>query len=432
MWNDKHVAIAGFGIEGQSVLKFLRRSGVKKVTILDESGKVNITGISDVDTITGQNAFSNLSEFDVVFRSPSINPRRLDHKNVTSSTQVFFQYANAKIIGVTGSKGKGTTATLIYEILKASSITAHLIGNIGVPALDVLQDINQQDVVVFELSSFQLWDLENSPEISVVLMVEPEHLDIHDNLDDYIAAKSNITAHQKNEDFVTYHPGNKYSQEIALKSSGRKVKYLTPQGAYVENGVIKIDQQEILNVNQLRLIGTHNLENVCAAVTASWQITKDINAIRKVLSNFSGLKHRLEYIASTDGVKYYNDSIGTTPTSAIAAISAFSAPVIAIMGGSSKDHDYSLMAEKMAHLNNLKRVILIGQTADSIDGNLRKSGFNQSKISRSDSLQEAVNLARDCADSGEIVVLAPAAASFDMFKNYQDRGEQFIKAVQNL
>lgn len=432
MWDDKHVAIAGFGAEGKSVLSFLKRAGVGRVTILDESNNIDNQAIGGVDVITGQNAFSDLSGFDVVFRSPGVNPNKLNHPNVTSSTKIFFSQNKAKIIGVTGSKGKGTTAALIHEMLKTSGLKAHLVGNIGVPALDVLESIQEQDVVVFELSSFQLWDLKSSPEIAVVLMVEPEHLDVHASIGDYISAKSNIAVYQSKEDFITYHPNNKFSQEIASKSVAKKAKYLTPQGAYIDGGIIKIEQQEIIKANNVKLIGAHNLENICAAVTAVWQITKDIRAIKTALTSFSGLKHRLEYVAEVGGVKYFNDSIGTTPASAVSAISAFDKPVLAIMGGSSKGVDYREMARKMTQLKNLKKVILIGETAGVISEDLRQAGFDQNNISNPESLKIAVHMAHDFASEGDIVVLAPASASFDMFDNYQDRGEQFIKIVKSL
>ena len=432
MWSSWHVAIAGFGAEGKSVLNFLKRSGARKITILDESNNIDDQEIDDVDVITGQNAFSDLSSFDVVFRSPGINPNKLDHPNVTSPTKIFFSQNEAKIIGVTGSKGKGTTATLIHEMLKTSGLRTHLVGNIGVPVLDVLESIQEQDVVVFELSSFQLWDLKSSPEIAVVLMIEPEHLDVHTSMDDYISAKSNIDIFQSKEDFITYHQNNKFSQEIAVKSVAKKAKYLTPEGAYIDGGMIRIEQQEITNTNNIKLIGAHNLENICAAVTAVWQITKDVQAIKTVLTSFSGLKHRLEYVADVDGVKYFNDSIGTTPASAVSAMRAFDKPVVAIMGGSSKGVDYREMARKMTQLKNLKKVILIGETAGVISEDLRQAGFDQNNISNPESLKIAVHMAHDFASEGDIVVLAPASASFDMFDNYQDRGEQFIKIVKSL
>jgi UDP-N-acetylmuramoylalanine--D-glutamate ligase len=339
----------------------------------------------------------------------------------------------APVIGVTGTKGKGTTCSLIKAILDASGKRAWLVGNIGLSGLDVLGQIKPEDVVVYELSSFQLWDADVSPHVAVVLGIEPEHLDVHKDLNDYISAKANIAKHQKTEDLLVYKNGNQYAEQIAQLSSGTKVDYPNEATAHVRDGMFYYGVQELCSTGALKLPGAFNRENACAAINAVWPWVKDGNNIERGLESFHGLPHRLKFVKSVNDVSFYDDSIATTPGSAIAALSAFEQPKVIILGGSYKGATYDELAQKLAESETVRRVILIGSEAPKIEAALKNVGFARyNNLGMSVTMTDIVKSAAAAAEPGDAVILSPSCASFDMFKNYADRGDQFIQAVQNL
>ncbi len=428
------VAIAGFGVEGQAAYRYFSAQG-DQITILDEKPIANPP--SDAEVKSGADAFNNLDEFDLILRAPSIRPDRLKTaKKITTGTKEFFAHCPAKIIGVTGTKGKGTTASLIELMLKKAGFKTHLVGNIGVPALDELPKITAKDVVVYELSSYQLWDLAQSPQIAVVLMMEPEHLDIHKDVVEYTTAKSNISNHQSPDDVIVYLPGNKLTEQTALNGDGQKIPYTRAPGAYQNGSKIVIDNTEIIDVKELPLPGKHNVDNACAAVTAVWQLTQDAQAIAAGLKEFKGLDHRLKFVAEVRGVKYFDDSFATTPGSAIAALNAFAEPKVIILGGSDKGADFEALAQEVVSQNDsVRAVILIGQMQDRLYAAFKEAGLDDNKIVKmpdQPTMSEIVKAATQKAQSRDIIILSPACASLDMFKSYKDRGEQFIAAVKNL
>jgi UDP-N-acetylmuramoylalanine--D-glutamate ligase len=425
-----NVALAGYGMEGQSAYRYFKNQGAH-ITIFDERQPENVP--PGVDCRVGENIFAQMQGFDVVVRSPSVRPDRIKTDGViTSPTQEFFSHCLAPIIGVTGTKGKGTTSTLIYKMLEAAGIRAHLVGNIGVPALDELPNIQPEDYVVYELSSFQLWDLKQSPHIAVILMMEPEHLDAHTSLDEYVGAKANIALYQTPEDVTIYLPTNDITKRAAMVGTGRKIPYTEQPGAYVENSVLTIDGKPVIAVSEIALPGGHNVQNACAAITAVWQITQDVQAMAGVLTEFTGLEHRLKLVGTVNGVKYYDDSIATTPGSAIAALKAFDAPKIIILGGSDKGADFHELAREVAR-ENVKCVLLIGLMRDKLKQAMLDAGYDRFELlGQTSTMAQIVGRAHELASSGDVVILSPACASFDMFKNYKDRGEQFIRAVQAL
>lgn len=429
----RSAAIVGYGDEGESIYRYLSAQGSYDITIIDDASNPKRKLPVDAKTILGPGSIDQQKlDYDEVWRaSPQIAPGRLNviSAEVKTITREFFAKCPAPIIGVTGSKGKGTTSSLIYEILKSAGITAHLLGNIGRPALDELNQIKPSDVVVFELSSFQLWDLDKSPHIAVVLMIEPDHLDIHKDLSEYLQAKQNIARWQVSEDFVVHHPTNQHSLFVAQVGLGSKQAFLTTDGANIVDSKLLINEQTICSISDFGLIGPHNHENIAAAVTAAWHYTQDAKAIAKAISNFKGLEHRLQTVATKAGVTYIDDSIATTPSAAMAAINSFESPKILILGGSDKGADFSGLAELIAS-KNVKQTILIGAMADKIAGNLEGVGYKN--IARSESMAEAVKAAHEIASSGDVVILSPACASFDMFDNYQDRGQQFSAAVASI
>jgi len=373
------------------------------------------------ENVAYQTGFSGLENADLIVRSPSLPPKKIKTSGqIWSSTNEFFANCPATIIGVTGTKGKGTTCSFISSILRAAGKTVHLVGNIGVPALDILPKIEKNDIVVYELSSFQLWDLQKSPHVAVVLMIEPDHLNVHADFNDYLAAKANITKSQTADDYVVYNSQNEFSSSIADASLAQKKEY-----PFVLSDDI---------ISAIRLPGKHNVDNACAAILAVKLILPNVSddEIKKGISEFTGLPHRLKFVAEKYGVKYYDDSISTTPGSAIAALKAFVEPKILILGGSDKGADYSELAKEIAR-QNVRLVIINGANSDEIREVLREEKID-CEIIQLDmaTMKEVAKSIKNKAQSGDVVILSPAAASFDMFKSYSDRGEQFVAAVEEL
>jgi len=430
------IAILGFGSQGQSALEYYKSLG-HEVVICDKNTELKIP--DGVKGHLGESHLKGLSKFDLIVRSPIVHPRDIIAANtpdilerVTTSTNEFFRVCPTKnIIGVTGTKGKGTTSTLITKILEASGKRVHLGGNIGTPPLELLKNqIQADDWVVLELANFQLIDIKYSPKIAVCLMVVPEHLDWHHDFAEYVDAKRQLFIHQTQDDIAVYFGQNKTSAQIASVSNGWKIPYFQIPGALVQGDNIIIENKTICPVNEVQLLGKHNLQNICAAVTATWQITKDANAVKSAITTFSGMEHRLELVTEIDGVKYYDDSFGTTPETAIVAIEALMQPKILILGGSDKGATFDELARKV-HEGNVKHVICIGDTAPSIIGALRSRGFLNITGGLS-SMDEIVKKSAELANSGDVVLLSPGCASFGMFQNYKDRGEQFKSAVLEL
>ncbi|HEX6462078.1 MAG TPA: UDP-N-acetylmuramoyl-L-alanine--D-glutamate ligase [Candidatus Saccharimonadales bacterium] len=425
------VAILGFGIEGEATLRYFHEKNAD-ITVFDEAKTVKEKLPPGVHFNHVKNGQFKADGFDVVVRGPAIHPNRVvANGKLTSATALFFEDCRAPIIGVTGSKGKGTTSSLIFEMLTRAGVRAHLVGNIGIAALDILPDIRPSDVVVFELSSFQLWDMHTSPHIAVVLMIEPDHLDVHQDMQEYITAKANITRWQKKHDIAIFLPENEPSVAIAQQSKGTRLGYGKPPAAYVKNSQFIINEQFICSINDLLLPGKHNVLNTCAAITAAWQYTQDVTALAEALQEFSGLEHRLKFVAEKHGVKYYDDSIATTPGSAIAAVKAFDQPKVLILGGSSKGADFGELANTLTNAD-MRRVLLIGDEAPRIAEALEAVGFANYDNLESMRMPEIIELAADIAQPADIVILSPACASFGMFENYKDRGNQFIAAVHAL
>ncbi|HET8884621.1 MAG TPA: UDP-N-acetylmuramoyl-L-alanine--D-glutamate ligase, partial [Candidatus Saccharimonadales bacterium] len=336
-------------------------------------------------------------------------------------------------IGVTGSKGKGTTCSLIASILRAGGKTVHLVGNIGVPALDILSQINAEDIVVYELSSFQLWDSVASPHIAVVLMIEPDHLDVHANFDEYLHAKSNIVRFQTDTDITIYNESNVHSGAVAKASKAHRTAFPSNETAHVIDEHIWYGEQKLCSVSTLQLPGAHNQDNTCAAIDAAWLYVQDPTAITQGLADFDGLPHRLKFVRNVDDVSYYDDSIATTPGSAIAAIKSFNRPKVLIIGGSDKGADYTSLIEAIAGDASVRAVVAIGQLGPRLADMIRASKFTgEVEYVSSARMSEIIQVAASMARLDDVIILSPACASFDMFKNYSDRGDQFINAVNAL
>jgi UDP-N-acetylmuramoylalanine--D-glutamate ligase len=365
----------------------------------------------------------DLKKFDTVFRSPGfyrLSPMLLEAEKagvqITSATKLFFELCPAKIIGVTGTKGKGTTTTLIYEMLKVGGKSAYIAGNIGKPMLELLPKLKASDWVCLELSSFQLQDLTQSPHIAVVLNITSEHLDVHKDTGEYRSAKINIVRHQHRADYAVLNSDFDTTKKLA-GLSGAKLKWFSPRQ-------LKID------VSKVKLRGPHNLENMAAAIAAAEIAGVSQRNIAKVAYSFAGLEHRLEPVRTVDGVQYFNDSFSTTPETAIAAIKSFSEPLTIILGGSDKGSDYTELGKVLSASNHVKNIILIGKMAPKIKAAIKD--FSGKIVSGGKDMKSIVDQAKNLTRPGGVVVLSPACASFDMFINYKDRGNQFRDQVKAL
>jgi UDP-N-acetylmuramoylalanine--D-glutamate ligase len=447
------IGIVGWGVEGQSAFRFFgpdndylivneeprddfpAETDRLKVRFVEADRTPGITSnVSDLSYLNG------LADCDKIIYTPTSFPnlqkKYKDQKDfwpkTTSIWHIFFEEVKTKnLIGVTGTKGKGTTSSLIYELLKAQGKNVFLGGNIGTAVLDFVKNVGPEDWVVLEMANFQLYNLTYSPHIAVCLMIVPEHMDWHKDMSEYLEAKANIFRHQKTDDAAIFFADNQYSAQIAQYSPGRKIPFYKPPGAFVrEDGKIIMGDQEIIDRTEVKLLGEHNLQNICAACTAVFESVGSLDKAKTVLSSFSGLEHRLELVRELDGVKYYDDSFGTSPETAIVAVKAFSQPKIMILGGSDKGAEFGELATAVK-ASGVKHTIVIGKIADKIVSALRQAGFENITTGLT-AMPEIAQKARELAQPGDVVLLSAAAASFGLFKDYKDRGNQFKQAVLEL
>lgn len=344
----------------------------------------------------GKRYLDNLNKYDLVFRSPGVPYHLVEkHNNITSLTALFLKLCPAKIIGVTGTKGKGTTATLIYKILKYCKKDAYLAGNIGKPALDILPKLKKSSWVVLELSSFQLQGIKQSPHVAVMLDLFPDHMEVHASYQEYVNAKKNIHRHQKSSDKAFF------VKDLDLK------------------------QFKAFSPDELKIPGTHNFKNAVMAYTVTKNLKCPEKKIIEAIIRFKGNEHRLEFVKKIKGVSFYNDSASTNPQTTIAAVKAFSESKILIAGGYDKNLSYKPWA-KVFPKANVKMLILIGNNKQKI----KKALVNKKvAIKIASSLREAVKLSKKIAAQNDIVILSPGAASFDMFNSYDDRGQKFKNLI---
>lgn len=435
------IAIVGYGDQGQAAYEYWHK-GTNRLAICDINSDLQVP--SGVEARLGEGYLKNLGAYDLIIRSPIIHPRDILRANtdtpdildrVTTVTNEFFKVCpTTNIIGVTGTKGKGTTSTLIAKMLEAAGKTVHLGGNIGIPPLRLLKNnIQPDDWVVLELANFQLIDLRHSPRLAVCLMVEPEHLNWHENIDEYLDAKRQMFKYQAETDVAIYYARNNYSVSIAQASSGLLIPYMAAPGAQIKGEEVVIDNQKICPLDEIRLLGKHNWQNVCAAVTAVWQVCQEPAVLRQAIAAFSGLPHRLELVREVDGVRYYNDSFASAPGAAIAAMEAVEGPKVMIIGGFDRGLELEDLARAIViNHEGLRRVVLIGASARKLETELKAHGFQNYDLLVSQNMSEIVAHARLSARQGDSVVLSPGFASFDMFKNFEDRGLQYKEAVNAL
>lgn len=433
------IAILGFAGQGQSSFEYWNRDG-NEITICDKD--INIDIPAGAQAQLGDDYLKDLNNYDLLIRTPALHPKEIINANdsqilekVWSNTNEFLKVCPSKnVIGVTGTKGKGTTSTLITKMLEAAGKTVHLGGNIGTPPLDLLKnEIQPDDWVVLELANFQLIDLKHSPHIAICLMVEPEHMDWHEDLEEYIAAKQQLFINQTEANVAIYYDKNENSHSIAAASIGTLIPYFAAPGAFVEDEKIKINGIEICNVNEIKLLGKHNWQNACAAVTALWQIDQNEVAAKSVLTSFGGLPFRIEFRKEVNGVRFYNDSFATAPGAAIAAIKSIDGMKVLIIGGHDRMLDLTELANEIVeNQESIRKVILIGASAMRTADALMKKGYENYVLCTATTMQEIVAKAVVEAQTGDAVVLSPSFASFGLFKNFEDRGNQFNQAVEAL
>jgi UDP-N-acetylmuramoylalanine--D-glutamate ligase len=441
------VALVGFSIEGRASYDYYRVIGAD-ITICDEN--TELVTPDDAKSQLGSGYLDNLDRFDIIVRTAGLPPRLILEKNpgvaakITTHVNEFLRVCPTRnIIGVTGTKGKGTTSSLINGMLAAAGKQVKLGGNIGLPPLTFLGELNADSWVVLELSSFQLMDIQHSPHIAVCLMIVPEHLNWHQDMAEYVRAKSHLFEYQTSDDITVYLADNPITTEAAAAGAGQKIPYYRSPGAFVNGNMITIDGQEICTTDELQLLGRHNWQNACAAVTAVWQAgVHDIAAMRRTLTSFSGLEYHIEFIRELDGVRYYNDGFGTTPETAIVAMEAFAQPKVMIMGGSDKGVPFDELAEAIKQ-NNVRHIVLMGNSdnpdnpsvSPKLEATLQQHGVSDVTTlvtPGGPSVTEVVAAARQHAQPGDIVMISAGCASFDMFPNYKARGEAFTAAFKAL
>ena len=432
------IAIAGYGVEGEENYAYWAAQPGNEITIVDQQEVPSKPLPNGVATLLGADAFSKLTDFDLVIRTASLPPSAIrTNGKIWSATNEFFAKCPAPIIGVTGTKGKGTTSSMIASLFRADGRKVWLIGNIGIAALSVLQQIEPTDIVVFEMSSFQLWDIEKSPHTAVVLLIEPDHLNVHADMADYVHAKGGIARYQSADDICVYHPTNMYSKQIAQESAaGIKRRYASSEegSVYVEAGMFRTSDGPICSTDALHVRGQHNQENACAAITVALAHGLTHQVIEEGIRTFEGLPHRLEFVRTVGDVAYYNDSYSSAPAATAAAIRAFETPEIVIVGGIDKGFDLDHFTEVLAHQKNIKEIVLIGEIRNVLYERLRAATDGAVTITNFDgtTMKEIVRYASSRALPGDTVILSPGCASFDMFKNFSDRGDQFRREVLAL
>lgn len=445
----KNVGVLGIGVSNLPLIEFLNNLGAY-VTAFDkrsadkfDDGTLEILKKNTKGMILGEDYLDRLDGMEIIIKTPGIHPDtpqlvRAAENNVivTSEMEIFMGVCPCKTIGITGSDGKTTTTTLIYEMLKTEGYNCHVGGNIGRPLLADIELIDPDDVVILELSSFQLQSMRHSPDVAVITNIAPNHLDYHKNMDEYINAKKNIFTHQDRNGKLIVNMENEITDSFENEAAGEVIKFSLfnrpSHGAYVYRSKIYFDGEPILRKSDIKIPGEHNVDNYLAAICAVNGLVKK-ETVSKVARTFGGVPHRLELIREFNGVKFYNDSIASSPTRTAAGLRSFKNKVILIAGGYDKKIPFDGFGEVVA--DKTKAVVLVGATAEKIRSEIAKT-LQKRETSEPliicTTLAEAVKSAYSLADDGDTVLLSPACASFDMFKNFEERGNAFKEIVALL
>lgn len=449
----KKIAFIGVGVTNTDCIRLFLQKGAQ-VTVLDRKSREQLGEVAGqleeagAQFVLGEGYLDHLTRYAAVFRAPGMYFRhpallkaRADGAVITSEMELFFELCPCKIYGVTGSDGKTTTTTLIAEMLASSGKKVHKGGNIGRALLPIVEEIDPDDAAVVELSSFQLISMRQSPNTAVITNVSPNHLDVHGTMEEYIDSKKNLLLHQNAFSRTVLNLDNQITRDMsalvrgALLGFSRREK--PDRGAYLrEDGMLVMKEGEketpIVSMEEIKLPGMHNVENFLAAFTALWGEV-DPGVMAKVAREFAGVEHRMELVRTLGGVKWYNDSIGTSPTRTVAGLEAFRQKIILIAGGYDKKIPYEPLAPYLCR--KVSHLILMGATGPKILAALTAcpeyDGKNP-RIHQASTMEDAVEQAKTLARQGDIVALSPASASFDLYPNFEKRGEHFKSVVNAL
>lgn len=452
-WCKKNVLVVGMAKSGISAAKLCSRLGAK-VTIQDVKSKkelmksvkeeIDILDSMAVYMLLGEEPTDIIDSFDLIVLSPGV-PTDLEFLNkarqlqipIWSEIELAFVLCPCPVIAITGTNGKTTTTTLVGEIMKKYNPGTQVVGNIGIPFTEKVEELKKEDLVVAEISSFQLESIHTfKPKVSAILNITPDHLNRHKSLENYVAAKERIFENQDENDYCVLNDDDDICSKMKHKTKAKALLFSRKkelnEGAFLKDNKIWVrlgkEDEAICLTEELRIPGNHNIENVLAAVAISVSMGVPPEIIRDVVIHFKGVEHRIEFVDKIDGVEYYNDSKATNVDAAIIGIQSMKAPVVLIGGGMDKGADFSEWID--AFDGKVKALIVMGETADKIIKTANQKGFfNIKKVS---SIEEAVRLAKETAQKGDCVLLSPACASWDMFKSYEERGKLFKKAVYAL
>ena len=443
-------AVLGIGVSNTPLIRLLARAGAR-VTARDKKNRAALAPLATelealgVNLMTGPNYLQDLRE-QRIYRTPGLRPDLPEIRAavmagsvLTSEMEDFLRICPCPVIAVTGSDGKTTTVTLIAELLRAEGRRVHLGGNIGQPLLCSAEDMEPSDIVVLELSSFQLMTMKQSPQTAVVLNVTPNHLDMHLSMDEYVSAKENIFIHQKPEDLLVLGADNALTKSMAAKASGHvrffsREQSATPGVYLCGSDIVYRDgsgEKTLMRAADIRIPGAHNVDNFMAACAAVWPLVRP-ETMAEVARTFSGVPHRIQLVSERDGVRFYNDSIASTPARTLAGLRSFDRKVILIAGGYDKCVPFDALGSGC--VRHVKALVLIGATAGAIRQAVENAPADDGHpgvppIYDAGDLETAVPLAGQLAAPGDVVLLSPACASFDQFKNFEERGNRFVELV---
>lgn len=449
--DNLRIGIVGFGVNNQALTRWLVDHGASEITVYDENPQARNNGRTlNVQWILGKGAFAQI-DADIIYKSPGIPFDRaeiIDAQKkgivISSQTELFLRLCPSKIIGVTGTKGKGTTSTLISKILEEhvakNNGKVYLAGNIGRDPFEFLDEVKVDDIVVLELSSFQLENIKESPDVAVVLGITADHLDYHHTLTNYHDAKTGIVRNQTKNDIAIFNLDSETTLAFAELAQSQIYYYSitksVDRGVFLKNNAFywreDLDEapQVVAYINDINLPGAHNLSNIAAALTATLIVGAKLDSIIPAIKNFNGLAHRLEKIGEKRGIAWYNDSASTNVSTTIAAIESFMERKILIAGGSDKGLDYMPLGKIIAN-SNVGKLIIMGTTGPKIAQSAQVFGYDSNNIIEVTNLDDAIKQANDSAMPGDVVILSPASASFDMFANYVVRGDHFRALVKS-
>lgn len=438
-FKDKKIIILGFGREGQSSYRLIRRYlKNQKIYVADRNDNFqkNFDFLSDdnnLEFISGENYLDNLNRYDIILKSPGISFVNIDttefYDKIKSQVELVLEFFNFFTIGITGTKGKSTTSSLIYDILKNQNIKCKLLGNIGIPIFDFVDTLDDDMTIILEMSSHQLEYTDLSPNIAILLNVYEEHLDHYTSFEKYAEAKCNIYKYQTERDYFLYNCDNEILSKCVNKTNAKTYKVSLENSVnsniYLKDNKVYFEDREIYDINRPRnLLGDYNLNNIMFALGVSEILNLDIDKTIESISNFKTLEHRLELVGNYDGVFYYDNSIGTVPMATIEAVKALKNVDSLIIGGMDRGVDYSEFIEFL-NSSDITNIICMPKTGHDIAKHLKEGKYHIV-----DTLEEAVNVAKKVTQKGKSCLLSPAAASYGFFKNFEEKGNKFKELVK--